>query len=98
MLLITVEAASTKDLFKYAQGLIAQQKLDRIVVNERHLTVTAMECRPSIVDLTVIRSLQTQLVHLTATLPPSMQAEFEELNYLLRPTTFRASSNRPDIF
>jgi superfamily II DNA helicase RecQ len=35
---------------------------------------------------------------MTATLPPSIQAEFEERNHLLRPTTIRASSNRPNIF
>jgi superfamily II DNA helicase RecQ len=35
---------------------------------------------------------------MTATLPPSMQAEFEERNHLVCPTTIRVSSNRPNIF
>ncbi|KAK0949655.1 hypothetical protein LTS01_025774, partial [Friedmanniomyces endolithicus] len=82
----------------YAQALIAQQKLDRVVVDECHLTVTAASYRESIVDVTLIRSLPTQFVYLTATLPPSMYAEFEERNYLLHPKVIRASSNRPNLF
>ncbi|KAK0924951.1 hypothetical protein LTR29_018106 [Friedmanniomyces endolithicus] len=98
LVLVTAEAASTKDFMIYAQALIAQQKLDRVVVDECHLTVTAASYRESIVDVTLIRSLPTQFVYLTATLPPSMYAEFEERNYLLHPKVIRASSNRPNFF
>lgn len=42
--------------------------------------------------------LRTQFVYLTATLPPSMQAYFEERNYLHHPRIIRAPSNRPNIF
>ena len=98
LVFVSVEAACTKDFLQYTQALIQQQKLDRIVVDECHLTVTAVEYRSQIVDLTALRGLRTQFVYLTATLPPSMQAEFEERNYLLRPTIIRASSNRPNIF
>ena len=51
LVLVTVEAASTKDFMKYARTLVAQQKLDRIVVDECHLTVTAASYRQSIVCL-----------------------------------------------
>jgi superfamily II DNA helicase RecQ len=83
---------------KYASRLVREQKLDRIVVDECHLTVTAAEYRSSMTELTAIRSLRTQFVYLTATLPPCIRAEFEERNYLYRPTVIRASSNRPNIF
>ena len=98
LVLVSAEAASSKDFVKYARRLIAEQKLDRIVIDECHLTVIAAEYRPSIVELTAIRSLRTQFVYLTATLPPSMRAEFEERNYLHHPKVIRASSNRPNIF
>ena len=98
LVLVSAEAASSKDFIKYARRLIAEQKLNRIVINECHLTVIAAEYRPSIVELTAIRSLRTQFVYLTATLPPSMRAEFEQRNYLHRPTVIRAPSNRPNIF
>jgi superfamily II DNA helicase RecQ len=83
---------------KYARRLVAEQKLDRIVVNECYLTVVAATYRPSIIELIAIRSLRTQFVYLTATLPPSMQAEFEERNYLYDPIVIRVLSNRPNIF
>jgi superfamily II DNA helicase RecQ len=98
LVLVSAEAASSKDFVKYARRLIAKQKLDRIVIDECHLTVIAAEYRPSIVELTAIRSLRTQFVYLTATLPPSMRTEFEERNYLHHPKVIRASSNRPNIF
>jgi superfamily II DNA helicase RecQ len=98
LVLISAEAASSKDFIKYAQRLIAKQKLDRIVINESHLTIIVAEYRPSIVEFTTIRSLRTQFVYLTATLPPSMQAEFDKRNYLYHPKVIRASGNRLNIF
>jgi superfamily II DNA helicase RecQ len=98
LVLVSTEAALSKDFVKYTRRLIAEQKLDRIVVDECHQTVVAVDYRPSIVELTTIRSLRTQFVYLTATLPPSIRAEFEERNYLYHPKVIRASSNRPNIF
>lgn len=98
LVIVSTEAASTKDFVKYARGLIARQKLDRIVVEECHLTVTAIEYRPTMVDVTALRCLRTQFVYMTATLPPLIQAEFQERNYLVYPAIIRASSNRTNIF
>lgn len=98
LVIVSTEAASTKDFLKYARGLIARQKLDRIVVDECHLIVTAVEYRPTMMDVTAVRCLHTQFIYMTTTLPPSIQAEFEERNYLVYPTTIRASSNRSNIF
>ncbi|KAI7204722.1 hypothetical protein KC365_g17890 [Hortaea werneckii] len=98
LVIVSVEAAGIKDFCKYARVLISQQKLDCIVVDGCHLTVTAVEYRLSMVDLTAIRVLRTQFIYLTATLPLSMQVEFEEQNHLLRPRTIRAPSNRPNLF
>jgi superfamily II DNA helicase RecQ len=98
LILVSAEAVSSKDFIKYAYRLIAEQKLDRIVIDECHLTVVAAEYRPSIIELTAIQSLRTQFVYLMATLPPSIRVEFEERNYLYHPTVIRAPSNRPNIF
>ncbi|KAJ9625939.1 hypothetical protein H2203_004708, partial [Taxawa tesnikishii (nom. ined.)] len=92
LIIVSVEAAATTHFTKYARSLIVQQKLDRIVIDECHLTVTAVDYRSSIVDLTAVRNLRT---HHTASVH---EEEFEERNYLYRPTTIRASSNRPNIF
>jgi superfamily II DNA helicase RecQ len=98
LILVSAEAASSKDFIKYTRRLIAEQKLNRIVIDECHLTVIAAEYRPSIVQLITIRSLRTQFVYLTATLPLSMRAEFDKRNYLHHPKIIRASSNRLNIF
>jgi hypothetical protein len=72
LILVSAEATSSKDFIKYTRRLIAEQKLDRIVIDKYYLTVIAAEYRPSIVELITIRSLRTQFVYLTATLPLSM--------------------------
>nr|XP_023922639.1 uncharacterized protein LOC112034089 [Quercus suber]POE97743.1 atp-dependent dna helicase tlh1 [Quercus suber] len=97
LVIVSVEAAASKAFFQYAQGLVAQQKLDRIVTDEAHLSVTAVAYRPVLGEVAALRQLRTQFVYLTATLPPSYQAEFEQRNHLCRPHIIRASSNRPNI-
>ena len=59
MVVVSVEATCKPGFMKYARGLRVQQKLDRIVIDECHLTVTAANYRESVVDLTLIRSLRT---------------------------------------
>lgn len=98
LIIVTVEAACTKDFLRYAQALIANQKLDRVVVDECHLTVTAARYRAAMIDLGLLRGLRTQFVYLTATLPPVIQTEFEQQNHLYHPSVVRASSNRPNVF
>jgi len=97
LVFVSVEAAGHDSFMEYARGLVHAQRLDRIVVDECHLTITAADYRQSLVGLSQIRSLRTQFVYLTATLPPSMQAEFEERNHLYRPAVVRASVDRPNI-
>jgi hypothetical protein len=87
-----------KDFIKYARRLIAEQKLDRIVVDKSYLTIVIAEYRPSIIELIAIQSLRTQFVYLIATLPLLIRAEFEERNYLYHPIVIRAPSNRLNIF
>ena len=98
LVFVTVEAACTKQFMAYARKLAATQCLDRVVVDECHLTITASGYREAMVDLALIRQLRTQFVYLTATLPPSMQSAFEEQNNLLNPKVVRASTNRPNLF
>jgi hypothetical protein len=59
LILISAEAVLSKDFIKYARRLIAEQKLDRIIVNECYLTVVTTEYRPSVIELIAIRSLRT---------------------------------------
>lgn len=98
LVIVSAEAACTPSFLEYAQGLIGRQILDRIIVDECHLTVTTSDYRPRMLELGwYIRQLRTQSVWLTATLPPSMEDEFINQNKLVRPTVIRESTNRPNI-
>ena len=97
LVFVSAEAAGTKAFQAYAYRLAATGELGRIVLDEAHFTVTASEYRAAMVDLALIRGVQTQFVYLTATLPPSLQAQFELQNNLVNPKVIRASTNRRNL-
>ena len=98
LVIVSAEAAYTQGFLEYCHILVGKQKLDRIVVDESHLTITASDYRPCIAQLGwYIRQVRTQTVWLTATLPPVMQEEFIEHNKLVKPRIIRESTNRPNI-
>ena len=98
LVIASTEAACTQGFLEYAHGLVSRQKLDRIVLDECHLTITASDYRPCMSQLGwYVRQIRTQTVWLTATLPPIMEEEFIEHNKLVRPRVIRESTNRPNI-
>lgn len=98
LVIVSAEAACTEAFLEYANMLQSRQELDRIVVDEAHLTVTASDYRQSMKDLGwYVRQIRTQTVWLTATLLPAMEEEFVMQNKLVRPTIIRESTNRPNI-
>ena len=98
LVIVSAEAACTETFLDYARGLVSQQKLDRIVIDEGHLTITTSDYRPCMAQLGwYIRQIRTQTVWLTATLPPVMQEQFIEHNKLVKPRIIRESTNRPNI-
>jgi superfamily II DNA helicase RecQ len=73
-----------------AEAACTERFLDRIVVDESQLTITASDYRLCMSQLGwYVRQIRTQTVWLTATLPPVMQEEFIEQNKLVRPTIIR---------
>ncbi|KFZ20411.1 hypothetical protein V501_00159 [Pseudogymnoascus sp. VKM F-4519 (FW-2642)] len=97
LVFVSAEAAGTKAFRAYAYKLAATGELGRIVLDEAHFTVTASEYRAAMVDLALIRGVRTQFVYLTATLPPTLQAQFELQNNLVNPKIIRASTNRRNL-
>ena len=95
---VSAEAAETKAFRAYVYKLTVTGDLGRIVLNEAHFTVTTSEYRAAMVDLALIRGVRTQFVYLTATLPPTLQAQFEVQNNLINPKIIRASTNRRNLF
>jgi superfamily II DNA helicase RecQ len=98
IVLISAEAACTESFLEYANRLCDRQCLDRIVVDECHLTITAGTYRRSMSQLAWhVRRVRTQTVWLTATLPPVYQELFLEHNKLVRPHIVRESTYRANI-
>lgn len=97
LVVVSAEAACTRSFLDYAHQLEGQQRLDRIVVDECHLTITA-GYRKSMTQLgSFVRQIRTQSVWLTATLPPAFEDAFVRRNLLVRPRTVRESTNRANI-
>ena len=97
LVMVTAEAACTSDFQAYCLTLINTQRLDRIVVDECHLTVTTSTYRSSMAQLAGIRMLATRFLYLTATLPPTLEIQFKEQNFLGAARVVRASADRPNI-
>ncbi|KAF4335798.1 tlh3 [Fusarium beomiforme] len=98
IVVVSAEAACTEEFLEYANRLSDRQCLDRIVIDECHLTITASCYRRSMSQLAWhVRQIRTQTVWLTATLPPIYQELFFEHNKLVRPHIVRESTNRPNI-
>lgn len=94
----SAEAACSSGFSGYVARLQMRQTLDRIIVDEAHLTITASSYRMSMKRLGwYVRQVATQSVWLTATLPPLFEEAFHRRNYLTRPTAVRDSTNRRNI-
>lgn len=95
---ISAEAAVGEDFLQWAADLSVRGRLDRIVIDECHLTFTAAdEYRGKLRDLVLLRGLGCPFVFLTGTLPPLRQREFEEAMQLQNPLYIRASSHRLNV-
>jgi superfamily II DNA helicase RecQ len=70
LVIMLAKAACTQGFLEYCYILVSKQKLDRIVINEGHLTIIASNYRLYMAQLGwYIRQIRTQTVWLTATLP-----------------------------
>ena len=98
LVFVAAESACIEQFLDYAKGLALWQQLDRIIIDECHLTITASDYWPHMSLLGWhLRQVPTQTVWLTATLPPALQEEFIQQNKLVRPRIIRESTNRPNI-
>jgi superfamily II DNA helicase RecQ len=73
------------------------QQLDRIVLDEAHLILTASSYRPYLEETKWLRQLHCQIIYLTATLPPIMQQIFQKRLLLQEPALIRSIIYKKDI-
>ncbi|SPJ72407.1 uncharacterized protein FTOL_02135 [Fusarium torulosum] len=83
----------------WAANLSVNGRLDRVVIDECHLSFTAAETyRSKLRGLALLWSLGCPFVFLTGTLPPLRQRDFEEAMQLQDPLYIRASSHRLNVY
>ncbi|PVH67521.1 hypothetical protein DL98DRAFT_543071 [Cadophora sp. DSE1049] len=99
LVIVSAEAACTQSFLEYDCHIqVSKQKLDRIVNDESHLTITASDYRPCMAQLGwYVRQFRSQTVWLPATLPSVMQEEFIQYDKLVKPRVIWESTNRPTI-
>ena len=98
LVIVVAEAVCTERFLDYARALVNRQRLDRIVIDECHLSITANDYRPCMSQLGwFTRQVMAQTVWLTATLPLVMQEEFVQRNKLVKPRIIRESTNQRNI-
>ncbi|KAG7406728.1 putative ATP-dependent DNA helicase Q1 [Fusarium oxysporum f. sp. rapae] len=90
--------AKSLEIFRQAADLSVNRRLDRVVIDECHLTFTAAETyRSKLQGLVLLQSLGCPFIFLTGTLPPLRQRDFEEAMQLQNPLYIRASSHRLNV-
>lgn len=63
---------------EFLNRLHVANELDRVVLDECHLAVTALSYRAAMGLLPTLRRLAVQMVFLTGTLPPFLVPDFEQ--------------------
>jgi superfamily II DNA helicase RecQ len=98
IIVVVIDAGMSVDFILYLRDLQSEGRLARTYFDEAHTLITERNFRPDM-DLYSRISLPVQKIHLTATLPPSMEDYYEEIQLLLNPPPIyiRASSNRVNV-
>jgi hypothetical protein len=97
LLLVDAENASSVAFLTLMQNLNRMGRLDRIVMDEAHLLLTAKHYREQLATLGALRQIKCPFVCLTATLPPFGESTLHDELNLTQPDLLRASSDRPNL-
>lgn len=97
LVLIDIDLAVSERARSFLRALYANNRLDRIVLDEAHLLLTASHYREKLGLLGALRSIPCPFVCMTATLPPSAEVELKRLLAMTQPQMLRASSDRPNL-
>ncbi|KAL2038903.1 hypothetical protein N7G274_008425 [Stereocaulon virgatum] len=97
LVLVDVKTAVTPTFNAFAKRLLDTDRLDRLVIDEAHLILTAADYREYSGLLGVLRQIACPLICLTATLPPGAELDLKQSLFLSHPTIYRVSSDRPNL-
>ncbi len=100
IVLVTPESALSEDFMTFLNRQQLLSRLDRIVINECHIVLNnRADFRPQMQRLGQLMHAQTQMVLLTATLPPSEKEQlFERMHFTSASVQmFRARTHWPNM-
>ncbi|KAH0542813.1 hypothetical protein FGG08_002861 [Glutinoglossum americanum] len=98
IILVTPESAVSQGFMNHLRKLQGMDRLDRIVIDECHVLLnTRLDFRRKLQKLRKMVEFMTQLVLLTATLPPSKEAELLSMISIEVPLIFRDMTSRHNI-
>jgi superfamily II DNA helicase RecQ len=100
IVLVTPESVPSHEFRRFMERQRTLKRLDRIVIDECHMVLSQdREFRPLMKELGQLRSAQTQMICLTATLPPSEEPEFcRRMIWTEGDVTWhRGRSHRPNV-
>ena len=100
VVIVTPESAVSKAFGSFLNELQGRRELVRIVYDECHTVMdSTAEFRPKIRQLGMLAMREVQMVFLTATLPPRLEAEFMRIMKIdpREVYIFRAPTTRPNI-
>lgn len=99
-MLITPKSAITPEFHSFLNQLRIVRRLDRIIINECHVMLPgSADFQPAMQRLGELIQVRTQLVFLTATLPPTLeQALFKQISHAREAVClFHAPTTRSNI-
>ncbi|KAL4958620.1 uncharacterized protein BDV14DRAFT_186373, partial [Aspergillus stella-maris] len=97
LIMVAVEQAVRPPFREFLNRLAIANELDRVVFDECHLAVTALDYRPAMGLLPLLRELECQMVFLTATMPPSLIDRFQQAMLLRGARMVRSRTTRRDL-
>jgi len=98
VVVVMVEHLNMKNFRSGLRMLQAQDRLERVVIDEAHLILTARYWRSAVTDMPILTTIGAHLLFLSATLPPAREAElFKTMNLDTQDTrTLRVPIRRPN--
>jgi superfamily II DNA helicase RecQ len=90
LIFVSAETAVLPPFRAFITGLDAREGLDRVVVDESHLILTASDYRPKLKLIKHLRTIRCQFVFLSATLPPLLLTSFYHRLLLFDPVVIRS--------
>ena len=97
LVFVDIESAVTRHFMAFLQQLHDNGRVDRLILDEAHLVVTASHYRDNLGWLGALRQVPCPFICLTATLPPHGMLELTQSLHLTHPTIQRVSSDRPNL-